>query len=65
MTTNFAQYLSQGNREKSKPELGSKPALIPLSSLKRNSQNIKIYHWNRDGKVENKHISNAEVYESS
>lgn len=65
MTMNLAQYLPQGNRQKSKPELGSKTALIPLSSLKRNSQNIKIYHWKRDGKVENKHISYAEVYESS
>lgn len=44
MTMNLAQYLPQGNRQKSKPELGSKTALIPLSSLKRNSQNIKIYH---------------------
>ena len=55
MTTNLAEYLPQGNRQKSKPELGSKTALIPLSSLKRK----------RDGKVENKHISYAEVYESS
>ena len=55
MTTNLAEYLPQVNRQKSKPELGSKTALIPLSSLKRK----------RDGKVENKHISYAEVYESS